>query len=223
MTDRYLPPPPDQHDTAAYARQVPPAAGGYGPAHGQGQPGYGPGAGARDWYVAGQAATVGNPEADYWASRFRRQRTWTRIMAGVVALGALVLVGVGFAALQAVRSDPLASAAAQLGDSLGALPDQAVPAPSDGGDAPDGALPGAPDEQQRTAPDPQDGSGIPLPEPLQGLGSALGITDVRQLLDLAVANGMMSQEDADKVRAALEAGKAIQGLTESFGDTPAES
>ena len=46
------------------------------------------------------------------------------------------------------------------------------------------------------------------------MASAVGITDVGQLLDLAVANGIMSQEDADKLRAGIAAGALAQGLAQ---------
>jgi hypothetical protein len=220
MTDQYLPPSPDQHDTAAYARPVPPMAAGpgapagYGPGYGTG---YGPGAPAGGanpgWYVPGQAAPVGNPEAEYWAGRFRRQRTMTRVVAGVAALGAVLAIGIGVAAVQAVRDNPVAAAAERLGSALGQVPELGVPAPGEQGAAPEGAAPQEPDGMAPTTPDELDEQAIPLPEPLRGLGNALGITDARQLLDLAVANGLMSEADAEKLRAAIEAGQALQGLT----------
>ena len=49
------------------------------------------------------------------------------------------------------------------------------------------------------------------------MASTVGITDVGQLLDLAVANGIMTQEDADKLRAAIAAGALAQGLTQGQG------
>ncbi len=49
------------------------------------------------------------------------------------------------------------------------------------------------------------------------MASAVGITDVGQLLDMAVANGIMKQEDADKLRAAIAAGALAQGLTQGQG------
>jgi hypothetical protein len=211
MTDQYLPPAPDQHDTAAFARPVPPTA--------QGQAA---GGGSHDWFVPGQAIPVGNPEAEYWASRFRRQRTWTRVMVAAVALGAVVTVGLGITAVQAFRSNPLVAAASNLGESLGQTPDLALPGTGGGNDLPEGAAPQSPSDGVQPQGPGTDGQAIPLPAPLQGLGNALGITDARQLIDLAVANGLMSEEDADKVRAALEAGRAIQGLTGS-GDAPAVS
>lgn len=223
MTDQYLPPSPDQHDTAAYARPVPPPAqgpapaagvgvgyGGYGPAGGSGGPA---GGASQDWYVPGQALPVGNPEAEYWASRFRRQRTVTRVVAGVAALGAVVAVGIGVAAVQAVRTNPVVAAAQSLGDALGQDPEPGAPAPGEQGGLPDGAAPQAPEGTAPTTPDAPEGQAIPLPEPLRGLGEALGITDARQLIDLAVANGLMSEADAEKLRMAIEAGQALQGLT----------
>ena len=47
------------------------------------------------------------------------------------------------------------------------------------------------------------------------MASAVGITDVGQLLDLAVANGIMTQEDADKLRAGIAAGALAKGLAQS--------
>lgn len=212
MTDQYLPPAPDQHDTSAFVRPVPPTG-----------PGQAPGAGRQDWFVPGQATPVGNPEAEYWASRFRRQRTWTRVMAGALALGAVVTVGLGITAVQGFLADPLGVAASNIAESQGQSPDLAAPGTGEGGDLPEGSVPQSPsDGGQSPEPGTPDGQAIPLPEPLQGLGNALGITDARQLIDLAVANGLMSQEDADKVRAALEAGRMLQGLTGN-GDAPADS
>jgi hypothetical protein len=66
-------------------------------------------------------------------------------------------------------------------------------------------------------------TGVPLPEQLQDLGQAFGITDVGQLLDLAVAQGLMSQEQADQLRAALQAGRALGELGQGFAQEPSES
>ena len=57
-------------------------------------------------------------------------------------------------------------------------------------------------------------SELPIPDSLKSMASAVGITDVGQLLDLAVANGIMSQEDADKLRAGIAAGALANGLAQ---------
>ena len=72
-------------------------------------------------------------------------------------------------------------------------------------DAPDGTAPDGPDVPL---------SELPIPDSLQGLASAVGITDVGQLLDLAVANGIMSQEDADNLRSGIAAGALANGLAQ---------
>jgi hypothetical protein len=217
MTDQYLPPSPDQHDTAAYAHAVPPTASGQAGATTGNGPGYGAGGGGgawdggQQWYVPGQATSVGNPEAQYWAGRFKRQRTLTMALAAVVALGAVAAVGLGVIAVRSALSDPLVAAASELGDSSGS--DQEQPAPSEDGATPGGETPQLPGGPVPDGPGSEGGQPIPLPEQLQGLGNALGITDARQIIDLAVANGLMTQEDADKLEAAIEAGQALRGLT----------
>jgi hypothetical protein len=225
MTDQYLPPAPDQHDTAAYARPLPPsAAPGAGSAPGSPGPAYG--SGVPGWYVPdSQPLSRSNPEADYWAARYRTQRTWTRVLAGLVVLALLGVLGLGIAAWQFATANPLVAAASDLADGLAAAPEGEAGAPEptdpDGGSEgleeliPEGLLPdgGAPEgsDPDGSAPNLSE---LPLPESLQDLAGALGITDVDQLLDLAVANGLLSPEDAEQLRAALEAGAALQGLTE---------
>jgi hypothetical protein len=236
MTDQYLPPAPDQHDTAAYVRPLPPQAapaGGYAPGSAAPPQGSAYGTGAPGWYVPdGQPLPRSNPEADYWAARYRSQRTWTRVLAGFVVLALIGVLGLGIAAWQFATANPLVAAASDLADGLGAAPEGGAAAPEsstpDGGTQdglegliPEGLLPegGLPEgaRPEGAAPDGStpDLSEIPLPESLQDLAGALGITDVGQLLDLAVANGLLSPEDADQLRAALEAGAALQGLTEN--------
>jgi hypothetical protein len=152
---------------------------------------------------------VSNPEAQYWAGRFRRQRVLATGLAAVLVLGAVAAVGLGIAAVRSAQSNPLVAAASELLDS--STPNQEL-APSDDGATPDGetpVLPGGPVPDGQPA---EGGQPIPLPEQLQGLGNALGITDARQIIDLAVANGLLSQEDADKLEAAIEAGQVLQGL-----------
>jgi hypothetical protein len=139
-------------------------------------------------------------EAAYWQAKYRRQRIWLGVVAGTALLALLGVVGLGFAAYQAVTSNPLVAAAQELGDLVqggGAEQDQALP---------EGTLPESPEAQAPGT------TGVPLPEPLQDLGAALGITDVGQLLDLAVAQGLMTQEQADALAAAIAMGGALESL-----------
>ena len=158
-----------------------------------GQPYPGPGAPVG---VAGTSA-----EAAYWQAKYRRQRIWLGVVAGTALLALLGVVGLGFAAYQAVTSNPLVAAAQELGDLVQgggqAEQDQALP---------EGTLPDSPEGQAPGT------TGVPLPEPLQDLGAALGITDVGQLLDLAVAQGLMTQEQADALAAAIAMGGALNSL-----------
>jgi len=199
MTDQY--PAPDQHDTTALPR----AAAGATPAgspiaagYGYGQPGSQPGYGY-SWYgnPAGQPP-VGNPEAERWAARYRRQRTITTVLAVGVAMALAAVLGLGVATWQLARSNPVLDSVSQLAEGLGGSPDGTSP----DGTTPDGTTPDG------TTPDLSE---LPVPEQLRGLGNALGITDVGQLLDLAVANGLMTQEQADDLRRAIAAGAALQG------------
>jgi hypothetical protein len=182
------------HDTTVIPRV--PTGAGYPPA--QGVAPYGP----------------ADPQAAHWERRYRRQRTFLQVLAAVVLVGVLAVVGLGFAAWQALRDNPLVNAAQDLSSSLGGSTGEGSPL--------DGLLPAdpAPDAPaQDGAPDapalPEGGEGgVPLPEELRDLGDALGITDVRQLLDLAVANGLMTQEQADAVAAAIALGSALGSPSE---------
>lgn len=217
MTDQY--PAPDQHDTTALPRTGPgpsapvtPTAAGYGYGQPGSQPGYGPG-----WYgnPGEYPPPVGNPEAERWAARYRRQRSITTVLAVAVAMALVGVLGLGVAAWQFARSNPVLDSVSELAAGLGASPDGLLPegvSPEgdEGGLVPDGTAPDG------TTPDGEspDLSDLPLPEPLRGLGSALGITDVGQLLDLAVVNGLMTQAEADDLRRAIAAGSALQGLAD---------
>lgn len=218
MSHPYPPTGSDQHDTTALPRPEPaqpgPGPGWYGPPEGSGPaPRYG----------QGPYAHVPNPEAERWAARYHRQRTVTAVLGVAVAVALLGVLGLGVAVWQMARSTTALDSISELAGELGASSEGLLPgdgtspqgpgsdpdSPPDGlddeGPAPDGSTPegGGPDLSE-----------VPLPEPLQGLGSALGITDVGELLDLAVANGLMSEEDADALRRAIAAGSAIQGLAE---------
>jgi hypothetical protein len=204
----YTPPAPGQHDTTAIPRPYPPTGGaqGYAPGYGPGYdpryaPGYGPG------YVPG------NPAADAWESKYRSQRTRTRIAVALAAVTSAVALVLGVAAWQ-VTQNPLLSAASQLasgGLDLGgitppAAPDATAPDPT----APDGTAPGTQSPDSLDVPLAE----LPIPDSLKSMASAIGITNVGQLLDLAVANGLMSQEDADKLRAGIAAGALAKGLAD---------
>jgi hypothetical protein len=211
----YSPSAPEQHDTTAIPRPYPPTgeAPGYAPGYGPGyDPRYAPGFGAghAPGYVPG------NPAADAWESKYRGQRTRTRVAVAIAAVTSAAALIMGFATWQ-LSQNPLLSAASDLAsgdlDLEGLLP-PATPegtTPGTTPDAtPDGTAPDAPGTDGLDIPL----SELPLPEGLQSLASTLGITDVGQLLDLAVANGIMSQEDADKLRAGLAAGALANSLTD---------
>ena len=130
-------------------------------------------------------------------------------MAAVTSAAALIM---GFATWQ-LSQNPLLSAASDLasGDlNLDGLLPPTTPEGSTPGTTPEGTTPDAPGTDGLDIPL----SELPLPEGLQGLASTFGITDVGQLLDLAVANGIMSQEDADKLRAGIAAGALANGLAQ---------
>jgi hypothetical protein len=175
-----------------------------------GQPYPGQSGSGSQWATGIAAGAPGAPgqDAAYWQAKYRRQRTWLGVVAGMALLALLGVVGLGFAAYQAVTANPLVAAAQDLGRQLQ-------------GGTDDGQSDQAPSAPEDTSPqDPQQApgaTGIPLPEQLQGLGQALGVTDVGQLLDMAVQNGLMSQEQADQLRAALQAGQAMGDLGRSFG------
>jgi hypothetical protein len=217
MSHPYPPAGSDQHDTTALPRPEPaqpgPEPGWFGPPAGAGPVG---------GYGAGPWAHVPNPEAERWAARYHRQRTVTAVLGVAVAVALLGVLGLGVAVWQMARSsaalDSISELAGELGGSSGGLLPGDGTSPQGPGSEPDSPPDGLTGEE--SAPDgpseqsSPDLSEVPLPEPLQGLGSALGITDVGELLDLAVANGLMSEEDADALRRAIAAGSAIQGLTE---------
>lgn len=244
MSDQYQPSAsqpyqsaPDQHDTAAiplvpagpYAGEQQyaggqPYSGGQRQAGGHGYAGDQPYSGAQSgWYVPGQPVGRSNPEADYWAGKYRSQRRWTRILAAAVIVGTLAVVGVGFAALQSGTSNVADSGSSST------LPDGSTP-----------TLPGAPDSTtpegttpngttpNGTTPDGTSPNGtgsvpldsLPLPDSLKSLASAFGITDINQLLDLAVSNGMMSEEDAQRLLSGIQAGSALKDM---LGDGGSDS
>lgn len=216
MTDQYPPAPRDQQDTAAYPR---PAMG----TAADGPAGHRNDASVlaerQDWYVPDSAMPMVNPEVEYWARRYRSQRTWTRALAGVVVLATLVVVGAGFAAFQAVRSNPLVSAASRLSESLGQVPDpdQALPAPGGEGAPSDGSPLVPPDSSSPDGQAAPEVSGIPLdslplPEDLRSAARALGIDDVEDVIALGVASGLLTEEQADQLRAAIGVGQGLQGL-----------
>ena len=187
----------DQHDTTAFVR---PAAGQQPTGAGYGPPQHG-------WYVPGQQP---DPAAAHWEARYRRQRTLTAVLGVGVGLSLVAMVGLGVAAWQLARSNPLTSAVSALAGGQGDL-EQLLPE----GDVPlDELLPGSPEAPGNGPADdaPEAQGTLPLPEPLQELGSAFGITDVADLLALAEANGLLSEEDADDLRAAIEGGAALSDL-----------
>lgn len=193
---------PSQHDTTALVRPYPVSDG--TPADGQASgsgfvPGFGPA-------PAGYAGP--NPEAEAWQARYYMQRTRTRVAVLLAVVAGVVAMGMGVVAWQVSQANPLLSAATDLARSGGSLdldrllPDDAVPADPtpqeiepDGSAAlpevPIGELPGVPDE-------------------VQALAATLGITDFGQLLDLAVSFDVMSESEADQLRAAVAAGVAAR-------------
>ena len=216
VTDMYSPSAPEQHDTTAIPRPYPPTgeAPGHGPGYGPGyDPRYAPGFGAG----YGPGYVPGNPAADAWEAKYRSQRTRTRVAVTVAAVTSALALVLGVAAWQ-VSQNPLLSAASQLasGDlNLEGLTPPAAPEGTAPGTTPDATTPDGP-TPDGTAPNGLDVplSELPLPDSLKDMASAIGITDVGQLLDLAVANGLMSQEDADKIRAGIAAGALANGLAQ---------
>ncbi len=183
-----------QHETTALPR-VPQGYAGAAP-------GYAPDAA----FAPGYAPV--NHEAALWQEKFARQRARTRVAVVVAALASVAALVLGVATWQLANNSLFgssASIAAGLGsgdlnlDELvpGATPEGALPE----GTTPDGSAPGA-----TTPGGDLPLSELPLPDSLKSLAATVGITDVGQLLDLAVANGMMSQSDADQLRAALVLG-----------------
>jgi hypothetical protein len=111
----------------------------------------------------------------------------------------LLVLGLGALVWDLALSNPVNSAISAIEDLS-----PTAPGPQDGsggglpqGTSPDGNPPGGAAPQQPA---------IPLPQPLAELGARLGITDVGQLIDLAVANGLLSEQDAEALRRALTAG-----------------
>jgi hypothetical protein len=178
----YPPPPADQQDTAVFVRPLPPNAAYPQAAHAQ----------------PGAYPPPGNPQADYWEARFRRQRRWTRVLAVVLVLGVLGTAASAVAAWQLLRANPLASSVSELADGLGLDSGRLVPGPED---------PPA-DEPGQAAAEDLPIEALPIPQEIKDLAATLGITDAGQLLDLAVANGLMSAQDAERLRAAIRAGTA---------------
>jgi hypothetical protein len=211
VTDMYPPSAPEQHDTTAIPRPYPPTgeAPGFGPGYGPGyDPRYAPGF-AQGY---GPGYIPGNPAADAWETKYRSQRTRARIAVAVAAVTSAVALVLGVAAWQ-FSQNPLLSAASQLASGDLNLEGLTPPATPDGtapGTPPDGSAPDAPGLEGLDVPL----SELPLPDSLKSMASAIGITDVGQLLDLAVANGIMSQEDADKLRAGIAAGALANGLAQ---------
>lgn len=187
MTDAFATPPSDQHDTAVLTR----------PGHGQ-APGGSP---LLPGHPSGGWAT-GGATAEQWAARYRRERTRARILLATTLLATLAAVGLGVAAWQFAQANPLVTAASDLASGLGLDLGGQDDSPSVGGD--DG-------QSEETLPDASGGEAPPLPEGLQELGAALGIDDVGDLIDLGVANGLISQEQADQLRDVLEAASALAG------------
>jgi hypothetical protein len=205
----YSPSAPEQHDTTAIPRPYPPTgeAPGYAPHPGY-DPRYAPGFGGG----YGPGYVPANPAADAWETKYRSQRTRTRVAVAVAAVTSALALVLGVAAWQ-VSQNPLLSAASQLAS--GDLDLEGLTPPA----APDGTAPGTtPDATtpDGTAPNGLDVplSELPIPDSLKSMASAIGITDVGQLLDLAVANGLLSQEDADKIRAGIAAGALANGLAQ---------
>ncbi len=205
MTDPYLQSPPGQHDTMALPRlDWPP---GRAVAEDVGVvPGFGPG-------PAGHPGA--NPEADAWEARYLLQRTRTRVAIGVAAISSLLVLGMGVVVWQMSQVNPLLAAASDLaagsgneGREAGVIvpdgtePEQGVP---DGSSSP-GSAPGGSAE----APDISIAD-LPVPEEVKDLAALLGIRDIGQLLDLAVGSGLMAEEDADRLRAAVAIGSLAGG------------
>lgn len=167
-------------------------------------------------FDASQPGVPGAPpvdEAGYWAQRYQQERRRSRTLTVAVVAAVVVAAGVGISALRS--SDSAAPVAAQAPVATSPLAPGATP--QEGATAPEGSPgPGGVDPlPQGQAPG--DGQAVPdqpgstspqLPEPLRQLGSALGITDVDDLIDLAVANDLISAEQAEQLRAAVTLGTA---------------
>lgn len=154
-----------------------------------------------------QAFVPGNPEAAYWESKYRRQRTWTAVLGATMVAGLLLFVGGGLFIWNVALPRAASTVSQQLSDVLPGLglpdSDGLLPAPNS---------PNTPEGGGGQAPAPQDLSDIPLPEQLRGLGSMLGISNLEQLLDTAVSMGLMTQEQADQLRGAIASGAPVDEL-----------
>lgn len=153
-----------------------------------------------------------NPEAAYWESRFRRQRTWTRFLGATIAAGVLLFVGGSLFVWNVVLPRATDSLSQELG---AALPGLGLP--DSDSFAPDPTSPDAPLGDGGQGPAPDDLSDVPLPDQLKGIGSRLGIDNMEELLDTAVSMGLMSPEQADQIREAVSAGGSLGGLLGSGG------
>lgn len=210
MTHQYPAPAAQEHDTTALP--FPPVAAQSdapvgGPASGYGYSG---------------AYAQASAEAAHWEGRFRRERTRKRILAVTTVLAGMLAIGLGVTAWGLAQTNPLVSTASGLADRLGGSSGGSQPdASSPDANSPDAISPDAtaPDptspSQSPTSPDGSAGDGtapdLQLPEALRDLGSALGITDVNQLIDMAVSGGLLTQEQADQLRALLSAGAGAAG------------
>lgn len=195
-------PTPGEHDTTALP--FPPAAAQSGAT----PSGYG--SGYASGYGYGGSYTQAPGDAAYWEGRFRKERTRKRILLVTTVLAGMLAIGLGVTAWGLAQTNPLVSAATGLADRLDGGSGDSQPDAV----APDGTSPDTTDPDS-TSPDGAEGDGsapdLQLPESLQDLGSALGITDVDQLIDMAVSAGLLTQEQADQLRAALSAGAADSG------------
>lgn len=152
-------------------------------------------------------------EAGYWAARYQQERRRSRTLTVAVVAAVVVAAGVGISALRPTGSAapvaaqaPAASGPVEPGAAAqeGATAPEVSPGPGGVDPLPRGQAP----SDGQAVPD-QPGSTSPqLPEPLRQLGSALGITDVDDLIDLAVANDLISAEQAEQLRAAVTLGTA---------------
>lgn len=203
---------PDQHDTQALPRPDSP------PWHdGTGRPGDGVGVGPSALGYTGH-----NAESRAWEARYLKQRTRTRFAIAVAAFASVVAVGLGVMAWQLSQVSPLVSAVSELASGLGSGERDLGGSGALGGESGDAAADdSAADSGAPDAPALPEGSGersevplseLPLPDAVKDFAAALGITDAEQLLDQAVANGFVSQEDADQLRAAIGLGAQAGGL-----------
>ncbi len=209
VTDPYLETQPALHDTMALPRQDLTGEGLTGQAVDSG-PGVVPGFGPR---TAGQPHA--NPEADAWEARYLMQRTRTRVAISVAVVASVVALGLGVVAWQLAQVSPLLSAASELAAGLGdenlagegLVADGPVADGSVSEDSsPEGSTPGGSAEPPDVVI-----SDLTVPDEVKDLAAVLGITDVGQLLDLAVGSGLMTEEDAERLRTAVGIGALLQG------------